>query len=212
MNNPSPALIFDLDGTLLDTMPLHYQVWVEALAQIGLSFTEQRFYALGGLPTAEIVKLLAEEQSVSVDLEAFVGAKEQLFLKHIKDVKPVAETVAVARRCFGVLPMAVATGGTRRQASALLRAGGLDGLFKVVVGAEDTARHKPFPDVFLLAAARLDVLPEQCIVYEDSDPGLQAGLAAGMEVVDVRRVRAGEADAMLPILRKAPGELFSSLH
>lgn len=181
-----PALIFDLDGTLADTMPAHFIAWTASLAKHGLELSEDRFYELGGWPTKKIVKLLADDRGMSLDVDAFAALKEAEFLRAIGEVGPVPPVMAVARRERGRMPMAVATSAVREVAERILRQIDAVDLFDVVVTAEDVPRHKPEPDVFLEAARRLDVPPAECCVYEDSDPGIEAARRAGMTWVDVR--------------------------
>ena len=180
------ALIFDCDGTLADTMPVHYRAWTLAVERFGLEFPEERFYALGGVPVHKIAELLVEEAQVAVDVAAVVDFKESSYLSCLKSVGPVEPVVLIAREHRGCLPMAVASGSTRRMVELTLRQIGILDWFNCVVGAEDTERHKPEPDVFLEAASRLDVDPAACCVYEDTDAGVEAATRAGMHCIDVR--------------------------
>jgi HAD superfamily hydrolase (TIGR01509 family) len=188
------ATIFDLDGTLADTMPVHYRAWIEVAARHGLSFPEDRFYALGGMPTRNIAALLAGEQGIVLDPATVAQEKEQAFLRRFGEVRPIEQVVEIARRrrAAGDL-VAVASGGSRAIVDRTLGQIGLgDGFFSVVVAAEDTVRHKPEPDVFLEAARRLGVEPAACTVYEDTDLGLEAARRAGMRGVDVRELHTPE--------------------
>ena len=181
------ALIFDCDGTLADTMPIHFRAWTAMLSRHGIPFPEPRFYALGGMPTSAIIRLLSSETGVPVtDVEAMVLAKEGHFLELLHEVTAVAAVVRVAEAYRGRLPMAVASGGYRDVVRQTLDAIGVRDWFATVVCAEDTARHKPEPDVFLEAAKRLGVEPPACVVFEDTDIGLEAAKRAGMTGVDVR--------------------------
>jgi HAD superfamily hydrolase (TIGR01509 family) len=180
------ALIFDLDGTLADTMPAHYLAWRDSLARYGLALSEDRFYELGGWPTVKIVRLLAGEAGVTLDAESYAREKEDEFLRHVERIEPVPPVFEVARAGRGRTPMAVATSAVRDVATRILRQIGAADWFEVVVCAEDVRRHKPEPDVFLEAARRLGVAAEGCCVYEDSEPGLEAARRAGMSFVDVR--------------------------
>jgi len=180
------ALIFDCDGTLADTMPAHYRAWVDVLQRHGIPFPEPRFYALAGTPTREIVRILAADAGKTVDIPAVVRAKEDAFLVQIAEVVPIPRVVEIARAARGVLPMAVASGGQRRIVERTLAQIGVLDWFSALVAAEDTARHKPDPDLFLEAARRLGVPPEICTVYEDADLGIEAARRAGMKYVDVR--------------------------
>jgi HAD superfamily hydrolase (TIGR01509 family) len=181
------GLIFDCDGTLADTMPVHYRAWTAMLGRHGIPFPEARFYALGGVPTAQIIRILSAECGVPVaDVDAMVAEKESLFLAHLHAVRPLEAVVAVAAAYRGRLPIAVASGGYRETITRTLDQLGIRGWFNATVTAEDTARHKPEPDVFLEAARRIGVPPAACVVFEDTDIGLEAARRAGMAGVDVR--------------------------
>ncbi|HVL13041.1 MAG TPA: HAD-IA family hydrolase [Gemmata sp.] len=181
------GLIFDCDGTLADTMPAHYKAWTAMLDRFGIPFPETRFYAMGGMPTAQIIRVLADDAGVVVeDVEAMVFEKEQGFLTSLDAVAPVEPVLAVAAAYRGRLPIAVASGGYRDTITRTLDRLGVRDWFDALVTAEDTARHKPEPDVFLEEARRLRVEPATCVVFEDTDIGLEAARRAGMEGVDVR--------------------------
>lgn len=181
------ALIFDCDGTLADTMPTHYRAWTATLDRYGIPFPESRFYELGGVPTAQIIRILSAETGVPVaDVNAMVREKESAFLAFLTHVRPLDTVVGIASAHRGRLPMAVASGGYRDVVTQTLAAIGVADWFAATVCAEDTPRHKPEPDVFLEAAARLRVEPGQCVVFEDTDIGLEAAKRAGMAGVDVR--------------------------
>ncbi len=180
------GLIFDCDGTLADTMPLHYVAWQRTMAEYEIPFPEDRFYALGGQPTEAIVALLAGEHGKTVDVAQAAALKDQRFLEALPQVQAVDWVAAIARKSFGSLPMAVGSGSSRTTVLQTLRRLDLLHLFPCVVAAEDTARHKPEPDVFLRAAEQMGVLPAHCLVYEDADLGIEAARRAGMQCIDVR--------------------------
>ncbi|WP_182866329.1 HAD family hydrolase [Rhodopirellula sp. JC639] len=180
------GLIFDCDGTLADSMPVHYVAWRETMSRYGIEFKEERFYSMGGMPSAKIVALLADEHGVDVDAEAVAVEKETHFQSLIDQVQPMAAVCEIAATFHGKKPMAVASGSGRVVVEKQLIALGIDHWFSVVVTSEDTQRHKPEPDVFLEAARRIEVKPENCVVFEDSPLGFQAAQAAGMDWVDVR--------------------------
>jgi beta-phosphoglucomutase family hydrolase len=187
MSDPIQALIFDCDGTLVDSMPVHYASWKTTLSRYGFSFTEERFYSFAGQPTWRLVEMLAHEHGVSVDVIAVAREKEADFLRSIHLVKPIERIVAIARQSLGQKKMAVASGGWRDITRRQLEQAGILDLFQTVVTAEDTERHKPEPDVFLEAARRLGVPPASCLVYEDADLGVEAARRAGMQCVDIRK-------------------------
>lgn len=182
------ALIFDCDGTLADTMPIHYRAWTAMLGRHGIPFSEEKFYALGGMPTARIIRLLADECGVTVsDVEAMVAEKEAAFLVQLETVQAVRPVFQIAEQYRGTLPMAVASGGYRNVVRQTLSRIGVIDWFGAIVCAEDTPRHKPEPDVFLEAARQLGVTePTRCVVFEDTEIGLEAARRAGMLGVDVR--------------------------
>ncbi|BAM05176.1 HAD family hydrolase [Phycisphaera mikurensis] len=185
------AIVFDLDGTLADTMPAHFLAWTDVVNEAGLLFPEERFYAMGGVPTRTIFDTLIAEagDGVSRDAAALSAKKEEAFRSHIPACKPAPKVLAVLRSAQAAgVPCAVATGGNRGTATATLAAIGLADDFPatVVVTADDTAEHKPHPAPFLLAAERLGVAPGGCDAYEDTDLGLESIAAAGMRGIDVR--------------------------
>ena len=180
--------IFDCDGTLANTMPLHFRAWTRIVRELGGSFSEESFYQTGGKPTVQILEMLRDEHGLRVaDLQKVAERKEEYFLELIHEVKPIDAVVEIARRWSGIKPLAVASGGFHRQIELTLDALGIRSLFTAVVCVEDYARGKPFPDPFLEAARRLNVPPENCVVFEDSMLGVQAAAAAGMECVFVPR-------------------------
>ena len=181
--------IFDLDGTLIDTMPLHYKAWDAAMRRHGLAeaLDEDLFYSLGGVPTVRVAALIGAHYGLELDPLSVEHTKEALFLENLQNVMHIAPVVAFARRVAATHPVAIATGGMPEIALPALKAAGLDGLFKIVVTPRDVAqgRGKPAPDMFLLAARKMGVPPTQCLVFEDAEPGIQAALAAGMQFVRV---------------------------
>ena len=187
MTQPA-ALIFDCDGTLADTMPIHFLAWQETMNAVGLVFDEDHFYRLGGVPTDKIIAMLCEEQNKSVDIPQASQAKEDAYSRLIDKVEPIEPIVAIAREHHGKIPLAVGSGGYRETVIATLKTIGILDLFEHIVAAEDTKRHKPEPDVYLRAAELLGVEATKCRVYEDTDLGIEAGERAGMECFDVRTV------------------------
>ncbi|MFO1461506.1 MAG: HAD-IA family hydrolase [Verrucomicrobiota bacterium] len=181
------ALIFDCDGTLAHTMPVHWEAWKEVTMRHGLTFPEERFYALGGVPTRDIVRMLAAEQGrTDIDPLRFAGEKEEAYFRRFAHIGPVEEVVSIAREHRGRIPMAVASGGSRHAIHRVLRHLEILDWFGAVVTNEDVVHQKPAPDIFLEAARRLGVEPRWCRAYEDTDLGIQAIRAAGMEAVDIR--------------------------
>ncbi|MDA7974534.1 MAG: HAD family phosphatase [Pirellulales bacterium] len=180
------AILFDCDGTLADTMPAHYRAWLHVTKHHGILFDEDRFYALGGRPTRDILATLANEASIEIDLDHASEMKESAFLEQVKHVKAIDPVIAALRRAHGHVPVAVVTGGYRDVCEKILLQIGIREFFDCIVASEDTNRHKPHPDPFLEAARRLGVAPEGCLVWEDSDLGIEAARQAGMSWIDVR--------------------------
>jgi HAD superfamily hydrolase (TIGR01509 family) len=179
------AYLFDCDGTIVDSMPLHYIAWKKALAEWNCTFDEQLFYAWGGTPTAEIVSLLNKRQGLSMPIEVVASRKEDLYLERISQLKAIPEVVEHIEAQYGRIPFAVVSGNTRESVSASLLSVKLLDKFDVLVCAGDYIRGKPDPGPYLLAAAKLGVAPETCLVFEDADKGIQAADAAGMASVKI---------------------------
>jgi HAD superfamily hydrolase (TIGR01509 family) len=181
--------VFDLDGTLIDTMPLHFIAWSEAMKRAGLPvpLSEDLFYSLGGVPTRRVAELFGEHYKHPIDADAVSHVKELLYLERIDQVERIEAVVAFARKVAKTKPVAIATGGQPEIALPALKAAGLDDIFKVVITPNDVppGRGKPEPDMFVLAAQRIGVDPKKCLAFEDAEPGIQAALAAGMKVVRV---------------------------
>ena len=183
--NPK-GIIFDCDGTLADTMPLHWRAWQVITQKHKLHFPEDRFYALGGVPSRDILKMLSEEQGVSMDHVAVSHEKENAYLPLMAQVEPIHAVVEIARANHGKIPMAVASGGTQIIICQVLEHLKIRHLFDAVVTSEMVTNQKPAPDIFLEAARLIGVPPQFCRAYEDTDLGMQAIRDAGMEAVDVR--------------------------
>lgn len=190
------GIIFDCDGTLADTMPLHWKAWSTVTSKHGLRFPEDRFYALGGVPSRDIIAMLCREQGLELDCHAVAREKEESYLPFLPEVQPVEIIVKVAEANHGKLPMAVASGGLKPIIEQVLQHLGIFHYFDAIVTSEDVKHQKPAPDIFLEAARRIGVAPELCRAYEDTDLGMQAIRAAGMEAIDVRELlRMGVAGA-----------------
>jgi beta-phosphoglucomutase-like phosphatase (HAD superfamily) len=188
MNSEPRGLIFDCDGTLADTMPLHWLAWQIIANKYKLHFPEDRFYSLGGVPSRDIIKMLAEEQGLTLDYVAAAHEKETAYLPLMAQVEPVQAVVEIARTHHGKIPMAVASGGTQPVIIGVLEHLKIRHLFDAVVTSEMVTHQKPAPDIFLEAARRIGVDPKYCRAYEDTELGLQAIRSAGMEAVDARRL------------------------
>jgi beta-phosphoglucomutase family hydrolase len=209
MAEPKPGFIFDLDGTLVDTMPSHFVAWTAIARRHGLQFPEARFYSLGGVPTAKIAAMLIAEAGLTLDPVAIALEKEQAYYDSLAagaGIQPIAVVMEIARRHRSEGPLAIASGSVRRLVTRTLEALGISDWFDTIVAAEDTARHKPEPDVFLEAARRIGVDPAHCTVYEDTDIGLEAARRAGMTAVDVRPLIRNAVSLLPDLLPATRGE------
>lgn len=191
-DRPFQAYIFDCDGTLADSMPLHYRAWVHAVRAQGATFDYDLdlFYSLGGMSVARTVEVLNQRFGASLDFAAVEAEKSRFFQQHVHSLEPISEVLAVLRDVAARgLPRAVASGSHRIDLVPTLQAVGAWDLVSVVVAHEDVTHSKPHPEPFLTAAARLGVDPVGCVVFEDSPLGIQAAEAAGMTPVLVRTRR-----------------------
>ena len=182
------GLVFDCDGTLADTMPMHWRAWQVIAKKYKLHFPQDRFYALGGVPSRDILKMLAEEQGVTLDHIQAAHEKENAYLPLMAEVEPIHAVVEIARENFEKIPMAVASGGTLPIIEQVLTHLKIRHLFGAVVTSEMVKNQKPAPDIFVEAARRIGVDPKFCRGYEDTDLGMQAIRSAGMDAVDVREL------------------------
>ena len=180
------GLVFDCDGTVADTMPLHYRAWTAAHAEHQADFPEALFYEMAGIPTVRIIEILNERHGYAIPVQEAADHKESLYVALMHEVEPIEPVVKLVKAYAGRLPMAVATGGTRAICSKTLQSLNLLQHFQAIVTADDVPRGKPAPDIFLEAARRLGVAPGDCYAFEDADLGLQAARAAGMVAVDIR--------------------------
>ena len=182
------GLVFDCDGTLADTMPLHWRAWQVIAAKYKLHFPEDRFYSLGGVPSRDILKMLAKEQGVTLNYIEAAHEKENNYVPLMMQVKPIQAVVKIAQENYGKVPLAVASGGTNQIINQVLELLEIRHLFAAVVTTEMVQNQKPAPDIFLEAARLIGIPPKFCRAYEDTDLGLQAIRAAGMDAVDVREL------------------------
>jgi HAD superfamily hydrolase (TIGR01509 family) len=182
---PFRAYLFDCDGTIADSMPLHYIAWSKALGEYGCTFDEQLFYSWGGKPAVEIITDLNKMQNLNMPPEALAEHKENLYFALLPQLQPIPEVVDIIQTEHGRIPFAVVSGGRRNSVTNSLTTLGLLDKFETIVGAEDYKNSKPAPDAYLLAASRLGVAPGDCLVFEDTDMGIKAATAAGMASVKI---------------------------
>ena len=179
--------IFDCDGTLADSMPVHYGAWADTVRKYGGQIPEDLFYSLGGWPSRKMVELLNERFRSSLDPETIANEKEQLYVQRIDTIRPIPEVADFARQVAAFAKVSVASGGILPVVTRTLEAIGFKDFFSVIVTSEQVKRGKPFPDMFLEAASRMSVPPSDCLVLEDSPAGFEAAISAGMDYAVVRR-------------------------
>ena len=180
------ALIFDCDGTLVDTMPLHWEAWHAAFAAAGAACPQTLLDELAGMPAPDIIAIFNERYGHNLDITAVAEDKERRTAEKLKTVGPIQPVVDLVYRYHGKLPLAVASGGRLAGVETSLRAIGLLDYFDAIITASDPVQPKPAPDIFLAAAARLGVAAEACEVFEDGDMGLIGAKKAGMVATDIR--------------------------
>jgi HAD superfamily hydrolase (TIGR01509 family) len=181
------AFLFDCDGTIADSMPLHYVAWSRALGEWNCTFDEDLFYSWGGKPPAEIIAILNRRMSLNMPVAAVAERKEQLYYELLPQLKAVDEVLEHIEAEEGRIPYAVVSGSRRDSVVASLTVLGLVDKFAAIICEGDYLNSKPHPEPFLVAASKLGVSPDRCLVFEDSDLGIQAAKAAGMASVKVPR-------------------------
>lgn len=183
------GLIFDIDGTLVDTMPIHYKASQLVCNSYGFDFPLDFFYKHAGTPTLKVFQMLMAEKGLNLDGITLGLEKEKKYLELLdKDkVKPLPAVYDVVLAYKGKLPMALGTGATHEIAFRTLEAAGLKDQFSIIITADDVKNGKPAPDTFLLCAERMGIAPQFCQVFEDGDAGIEAAKAGGMMVTDIRK-------------------------
>jgi beta-phosphoglucomutase family hydrolase len=182
------GLIFDLDGTLADTMPYHYQAWQAACKKFGLSIDKEFLIKTTGSPTwviaDEVLKM--NNQSGKITVDEIMEEKIKVFHELQKYIEPIEPVVDIVKKYYGKLPMAVGTGGHRSAVERTLKITNLQQYFDIIITANDVENYKPHPETFLKCAEKMNVEPHFLEVFEDGDFGIEAAKTAGMQATDVR--------------------------
>jgi beta-phosphoglucomutase-like phosphatase (HAD superfamily) len=182
---PFKAYLFDCDGTIVDSMPIHYVAWNQTLAEWNCEFPEDLFYAWGGMPVAEIIANLNRNNGLQMPADVIAKRKEKMYFDNLPQLQPIPEVLEHIHLSHGEIPFAVVSGSTRVSVTASLKALNILDRFETLVCAGDYKHGKPHPEPFLMAAERLGVAPEHCLVFEDTEMGIQSATAAGMASVKV---------------------------
>ena len=181
------AIIFDLDGTLVDSMPLHLRAYQHAIEPWGVTYSQEVFQSRAGMPTIETFeRIAADYQLKDFDVDLACTRKRAYFGENLSQITLIEPVAAVMRAQLGKVPMSIGTGSYRKTVEKVVGLFGLNQYMDYIVTADDVQQHKPHPETFLQCAERMGIAPAHCVVYEDGDPGVNAALAAGMQVVDVR--------------------------
>lgn len=183
------AIIFDLDGTLSDTMPIHYKAFCSAFKKYEITdFSEKLFYDLAGVPADKITKMVLDKHKLKVSAMQVADEKDALFHKYSSDIRPIKKVIDIADKYKASKKMAVATGSIRWSAEESLAKLKIRDWFSVVICSDDILKPKPDPEIFLKAAKQLDVDPQKCVVIEDSPLGIQGAKSAGMLAIHIDEI------------------------
>jgi HAD superfamily hydrolase (TIGR01509 family) len=183
------GLIFDCDGTLVDSMPLHMKAWQHAITQAGGEWNYDFIFSKKGMQGKDILALYNKSFGTNLDVEHTVHIKQEYFHKHCAEMKPIDTVVDIVHRYASQLPIAIASGGSRENVLLSLELAGIKEYFAVIITADDkNVQPKPSPEIFLEAARRIHINPQLCQVFEDGDIGLEAAHSAGMLATDIREL------------------------
>lgn len=187
ISSDTKALIFDCDGTLVDSMPLHMMAWEKAFGMYNYKYEKEFLFSVKGMKETEIIKLYNTRFHTDLDSKTLVKAKHDVFLNHIDQVKPIKLISDIALSYHNKLPLAVVSGSVHEIVYGELKTVGILHLFESIITADDPFKPKPEPDTFLETSKRLKINPQDCVVFEDGDLGLEAAAKAGMKTIDVRK-------------------------
>jgi beta-phosphoglucomutase-like phosphatase (HAD superfamily) len=189
--NKITYLIFDYDGTLMDTLPSHYQAWHDAHLQNGYRFVANDIFVnrFSGISGHEMIKIISQETNQTIDIERVVIAKNKIFMsKYISFIKPIHKILEIVQFYSAEMPIALASGGHRNAIDIVLKNNNLSNLFDPIVTIEDVAQGKPSPDIFNKAAQLKNMQPQNCLVFEDTEAGFQAAINAGMKFINIHEI------------------------
>jgi beta-phosphoglucomutase family hydrolase len=179
------ALIFDLDGTIANTMPNHFKSWRKAVVPYGIDFDAALFMQLTGMPRTATIKKLNEMFGTKMNPVIVGKVKEDHFNTLVDLTEEIEVVTDVIRKYHTILPMSIGTGSTKNGAKKTIEVIGFENYFDIVITADDIINHKPHPETFLKCAELMGVKPQDCVVFEDGILGMNAAAEAGMMVIDV---------------------------
>lgn len=180
------AFIFDLDGTLADSMPVHISCWNAACQTFKYHFPVEMMLKMTGMPTRTFAEYIKEQSGCGLTIDAIMQLKQERFLREVHTIKPIMIMAEFVKKYHGTIPMSIGTGGGRKTSQLIIQTIGMDSYIDILVSADDVTRHKPEPDTFLKCAELMGVSPQHCQVFEDGEMGMIAARTAGMMVTDVR--------------------------
>lgn len=186
IDSRAKALIFDLDGTLSDSLPVHIETWHRVCAGLGCTFDESIVPQMTGMATISFAERIKNDHGLTIDPQEIVRRKQVDFWANAHKVRPILPVIEVVKKYHGKIPMAIGTGASRKSAEMQLETLQIKDYFDFIVTADDVDRHKPEPDTFLKCADLLNIAPSDCQVFEDGEMGMQAARTAGMMLIDVR--------------------------
>ena len=188
IHSDAQGLVYDFDGTLINSMHHHWEAWHQVSKEYGFELTKKTLFEMAGQPSVQIMKTLCEEQELVFDVEEAALRKQRLYASLAEDTEVIPVVMETARKAKERgIPVAVATGGSKLQVSVAMKSAGLDGFFDAVVTCDDVEHGKPHPETFLKAAELIGVRPEKCVGFEDAPKGLEAIKNAGfLQAIDVR--------------------------
>ncbi|CAG9000529.1 MAG: Fructose-1-phosphate phosphatase YqaB [Candidatus Celerinatantimonas neptuna] len=186
------ALIFDMDGTIINSLPTHQKAWEQILCKYKIPYTPKQMIYLNGWPSYQTVEYLCQQANITeMDIAQVSQEKEQLYNRLAPDSVTTTPVVDIVKEYASQKLLALGTGASTKEAVRLLTILGIKNYFQAIVGADQVIDHKPAPDTFLQCASLLAVKPEDCIVFEDAEAGFSAAKSAGMDFVDARTIWQG---------------------
>lgn len=181
------GIIFDMDGTLVDSLPVHFAAWDVVMEKHNTTYPRELFDEFSGLPVTKIVPIVNKRLGLNLNTEEVVREKEIFLLNNIDMIKPIKPVMDVVLEYHKKLPMSIGTGSVKHITLAVLKKLNLEKYFNAVVTADDVNNHKPEPDTFLKCAELMNVDPKECVVLEDGEKGIEAAIKGGIPVIDVRK-------------------------